>query len=828
MIGGGDSLVGGQEGTFANGALTTTSAPYFMVDSGATTNAYNFSGGKFTGSVWAKSNRVTRTTRFFNIQGSAPGAAYAEPTNAVQLIPVSAAVRARYSAGSTYNNATNAGTLVANTWSYLTMVVSRGTADTAKLYSNGALVQTVTSSTVLLPDTVRNYVFLGRGFGSATDSVFSGVMDEMTLANASRTPDWIMLSYKNQKIGVAPVFDLSYSVPTATYTVGSAITANNPTLTGSATRYVVSPALPTGLTISSSTGVISGTPTGSAASAANYTITALSDSAWSTTATVSITILPAVPTVAYAPTSVSYRAGDVISKLAPLIATNGEAPVISVSPSLPFGLSLNSTTGVVTGVAASPQGAAAYVFTATNSAGSSMDTVTITVTAGEDYSTWAHFSDMTLNTTASSANIISSGLGNIPVLVRLTSAHLTVFSQALSTGADIRFANASGSHLAYQLERWSFAPGDTSAAIWVLADTVAANGTTNLRMYWGNGSATDDSRATTVFDTANGFSSVWHFNEASASSYAVEATANGDTATQFNSPATVSAVIGGGRNFNGTGTASSNNYFKVPQTAATAYLSPTSQITVSTWLNAGSNSANDRRVFQKTSTDANNRMIFNNGTATWNLSSTTLTATLPTPNTGTWRLLHAVYNGANMSIYVDGKRISNVARTGSISTGNDTNGFWIGSKPTTVTATDYFQGNMDEFRYARVGRDSNWVRLEYKNQKPGVTPVFNLSYPVSSPAYTNAVPIPVNTPTVVGSATRFAIDSSLPVGLSFNTTTGAITGTPTAVFSGRNYTVTAYGDSAWSTATMLNISVSANAGPPTNLTYSPSTMLLGV
>ena len=81
-------------------------------------------------------------------------------------------------------------------------------------------------------------------------------------------------------------------------------------------------------------------------------------------------------------------------------------------------------------------------------------------------------------------------MGRFPVLVRLTNAHRAIFQQALSTGADIRFANSGGTHLPYQIERWSVAPGDTAAAIWVLADTVSANGMTEIKMYWGNGSAT--------------------------------------------------------------------------------------------------------------------------------------------------------------------------------------------------------------------------------------------------------------------------------------------------------------------------------------------------
>jgi urease accessory protein UreF len=67
---------------------------------------------------------------------------------------------------------------------------------------------------------------------------------------------------------------LTYSAPTATYYVAVAATANQPTLTGGvATSYSISPALPSGLSIDSSTGVISGTPTASFA-ATQYTVTA--------------------------------------------------------------------------------------------------------------------------------------------------------------------------------------------------------------------------------------------------------------------------------------------------------------------------------------------------------------------------------------------------------------------------------------------------------------------------------------------------------------------------------------------------------------------------
>jgi hypothetical protein len=54
----------------------------------------------------------------------------------------------------------------------------------------------------------------------------------------------------------------SYPTTAAVYTKGTAIAPDTPTNTGgSATSYAVAPPLPAGLTLSTTTGVISGTPT---------------------------------------------------------------------------------------------------------------------------------------------------------------------------------------------------------------------------------------------------------------------------------------------------------------------------------------------------------------------------------------------------------------------------------------------------------------------------------------------------------------------------------------------------------------------------------------
>lgn len=100
--------------------------------------------------------------------------------------------------------------------------------------------------------------------------------------------------FSNQS--VVPPSGLSYTPSSASGTVDAAIGSLTPTVTGTVTAYSVSPALPAGLSISTSTGVISGTPTAVSASA-TYTVTATNGTG-STTATVTIEVSPAGSTFA--------------------------------------------------------------------------------------------------------------------------------------------------------------------------------------------------------------------------------------------------------------------------------------------------------------------------------------------------------------------------------------------------------------------------------------------------------------------------------------------------------------------------------------------------
>ncbi len=90
-----------------------------------------------------------------------------------------------------------------------------------------------------------------------------------------------------------------------------------------------------------------------------------------------------------------------------------------------------------------------------------------------------------------------------------------------------------------------------------------------------------------------------------------------------------------------------------------------------------------------------------------------------------------------------------------------------------------------------------------------------LSYSANGPlTYCAGVPIPPNNASTTGGSTPtgYSVSPALPAGLSLNTTTGQITGTPstTAVVPATNYTITA-SNSCGSTTRVLNIAISPAA-----------------
>lgn len=177
---------------------------------------------------------------------------------------------------------------------------------------------------------------------------------------------------------VTPPTNFVYPQTVINATTGQAISSNTPSVGGTAPSFSVSPALPAGLNLSATTGVISGTPT-AVTPQASYTITA-SNTAGSTTATVQITVIapPVAPSaLTYPQTTITATAGQPIATDTPTVT--GTAPTFAITPALPAGLSISASTGAISGTPTTAQALVTYTVTASNTAGSTTAIVSITI-----------------------------------------------------------------------------------------------------------------------------------------------------------------------------------------------------------------------------------------------------------------------------------------------------------------------------------------------------------------------------------------------------------------------------------------------------------------
>ncbi len=146
---------------------------------------------------------------------------------------------------------------------------------------------------------------------------------------------------------------------------------------------------------------------------------------------------------------------------------------------------------------------------------------------------WQYRSTLTVNSIAAGTQT------DFPVLVTISAAQA---AQMQAAGQDLRFVDADGTLLAYEIESWN--PGGTSYA-WVKVpqlDTVS--GADFIRMYWGNAGAVDAQNAAGVW--SNGYNGVWHLNNNVQDSTGTNTAVNNGTTA-------LAGEIAQGQDFNGTG-----------------------------------------------------------------------------------------------------------------------------------------------------------------------------------------------------------------------------------------------------------------------------------
>jgi hypothetical protein len=196
-----------------------------------------------------------------------------------------------------------------------------------------------------------------------------------TLGAANNANNQAYITALRNSAGPIAPSSLSYTPSSISGTVEVAISSLTPTVSGTVDTYSVDPALPDGLSIDASSGVISGTPTAIAASA-TYTVTAENEGG-STTATVTVEVAKGTPSITAVPTASAITDGQALS-----------ASVLSGGTASVAGAFAWTTPSEVPAVGTATYG---VTFTPTDTANYNTATTTVSLTvnpAGTTYSGW--------------------------------------------------------------------------------------------------------------------------------------------------------------------------------------------------------------------------------------------------------------------------------------------------------------------------------------------------------------------------------------------------------------------------------------------------------
>jgi mono/diheme cytochrome c family protein len=546
---------------------------------------------------------------------------------------------------------------------------------------------------------------------------------------------------------------LAYSVNPLTATLGSAITADTATHGGGApTSFSVSPALPAGLSLDAGSGAISGTPT-SVSGSAGYTVTA-SNSGGSATATVTITVNDTPPShLSYSVNPLTATAGTAISP-DPASFTGGTTTTFSVSPSLPSGLSLDPSSGKISGAPASAQSTTNYTITASNSGGSTQVVLPITVNSGGS----------SLLTYATNPLTITKG-------VAMASDTPSLSGGAVATSYNVSPALPSGLNL------------NTSSG--VVSGTPTAVG--GIASYTVTAQTNKGPQSVTLNITVN---------DAAPSSLAYATnplTATLGVAIAADSPSSSGGAV--------------VSYSVSP--ALPAGLS----LNTSTGIVSGTPSAIQAQTpYTITAT--------NTGGSTNVVLKITVNDAPPTSLAYATNPVVATRGSAipNDSPSNSGGTVVSYSVSPALPSGfslNTSTGVVSGTPTAIQTRTSY------TVTATNSGGSSTVALLIQVND----IPPSSLTYTNMSPTYTVGAPIPTNSPTSSGGpVVSYSVSPDLPSGISIDSVSGLITGTPTAVGGPSNYQVTATNTGGSTTAT-LSITMQATS-PPVVATPTTTAVLL--
>lgn len=328
----------------------------------------------------------------------------------------------------------------------------------------------------------------------------------------------------------------------------------------------------------------------------------------------------------------------------------------------------------------------------------------------ENYGAWPSSRRLTLNTTATGANVAGNA-DDFPVLVRL---HAGNFDFSASRGNDIRFSDMKGKRLRYAIERWDSAAA--LAEIWVRVDRVVGNSNAQfLTLHWGVPGAEDFSDGRQVFTAEAGFAGVWHLSESAPDTVSkglYKDAVGYNPASDRTASADRSGVAAHGAGFD------AGDYLTVP--VAGPLLQPNAALTVSAWMRAARTGPLGGNLVSMG--DSYNLRVTATGGARFSFFDGEHFA-VESPKgldllDSAWHHVAGSFDGATLALYVDGKPVAQAPAKGFVDY-RFSPAFVMGRHGNRKPGYDFI-GNLDQVEVSgERARPAAWVKLAYENQREG-------------------------------------------------------------------------------------------------------------
>ncbi|HMA05940.1 MAG TPA: DUF2341 domain-containing protein, partial [Methanomicrobiales archaeon] len=321
---------------------------------------------------------------------------------------------------------------------------------------------------------------------------------------------------------------------------------------------------------------------------------------------------------------------------------------------------------------------------------------------------------------------------NFPVLVSLPfDSDLAASAQA--NGNDIVFTDSGGSTvLPHEIENFTKSSGALTA--WVKLPTLSNGVNTDLYMYFGNSSASNQQNSTAVWDSD--YVGVYHLKESgngTAGEYIDSTYQNpgqGGQGLAAYVPKRVAGKIGYGQNFDNL-VDGKWDLIDLHNTSSLLSIDSGNQITVEAWIQPSfyqGDLVNQTRGFiNHKGWFSGYSIVMNN----WGCSSPNCVwfglpgqnhsvQTSSVVSKDNWHHVAGTYNGSWAEVLIDGQVDSNKHAMSAtfIPPNPPFNEVWIGygDQPTDTGYASEWWGLIDEVRISRIGRSESWIGTEYNNQ----------------------------------------------------------------------------------------------------------------